>query len=266
MEHKDQKQEFHQTLSRLVEFASNSGNTLTKEEIHQAFQKFITEDSEYQLIYKYLTDAKINIPDYKPESSDISEPKTPIQKKEESEESRHFYKMYLSELEQLENLEEEQLEELLALILQGQTEHISSLSQHYLPMVITLAEQFTDSSLSLSDLVAEGNLALYEALLEYPSLEYCPASLIDLEKFLNQKILSALQDASNIETGSNRISSHLTDQVNALNDASTELAKELGREATLEELCEHLSLGADEVKELMKISIDALTVVQTDEP
>ena len=38
MEHKDQKQEFHQTLSWLVELASNSGNTLTKEEIHQAFQ------------------------------------------------------------------------------------------------------------------------------------------------------------------------------------------------------------------------------------
>ena len=61
------------------------------------------------------------------------------------------------------------------------------------------------------------------------------------------------------------MSNHLADQVNALNDASTELAKELGREATLEELCERLALSTDEVKELMKISIDALTVIQSDD-
>ena len=46
---------------------------------------------------------------------------------------------------------------------------------------------------------------------------------------------------------------------------TSELAKELGREATLEELCERLALSTDEVKELMKISIDALTVIQSDD-
>ena len=66
--------------------------------------------------------------------------------------------------------------------------------------------------------------------------------------------------ALNIEIGSNRVSNHLADQVNALNDASTELAKELGREATLEELCERLALSTDEVKELY--FTDALNILK----
>ena len=62
------------------------------------------------------------------------------------------------------------------------------------------------------------------------------------------------------ELGSSRTSDHLVERINALNDASTEMAKELGREATLKELSDRLALSEEEIKELMKISIDALTI------
>ena len=134
-----------------------------------------------------------------------------------------------------------------------------------IPLLETLLlDRFDDLGLSHSDLVAEGNLALYEAILAYPETQ-TSTDLSDFEAFLDKEVYDSLQEALNIEIGSNRVSNHLADQVNALNDASTELAKELGREATLEELCERLALSTDEVKELMKISIDALTVIQSDD-
>ena len=49
--------------------------------------------------------------------------------------------------------------------------------------------------------------------------------------------------------------------VNKLEDASQEMAQELGREATVAELAERMALTADEVKEIMKLTLDAMNVV-----
>ena len=64
----------------------------------------------------------------------------------------------------------------------------------------------------------------------------------------------------NEELSVNRIASHAADRANAISDATTELAQKLGREATLEELCEYMSLSEDEVRDVMKMSIDAMTI------
>ena len=53
-------------------------------------------------------------------------------------------------------------------------------------------------------------------------------------------------------------------QANRLDDASTFLSKELGREPKIEELAKYLSMTEEEVKEVMKISLDALSVMEAD--
>lgn len=67
-----------------------------------------------------------------------------------------------------------------------------------------------------------------------------------------------MNNAIQNEIGALRTASHITQRANAVSDATTELAEKLGREATLEELCRHLSLPEDEVREILKISLDAL--------
>ena len=47
-------------------------------------------------------------------------------------------------------------------------------------------------------------------------------------------------------------------KANRLDDASTFLSKELGREPKIEELAKYLSMTEEEVKDIMKISLDAL--------
>ena len=39
------------------------------------------------------------------------------------------------------------------------------------------------------------------------------------------------------------------------------MAKELGREATVEELAERMKLSVDEIRDIMKITLDAMSVV-----
>lgn len=46
--------------------------------------------------------------------------------------------------------------------------------------------------------------------------------------------------------------------INALEDTSKTLAEELGREATVEELAERMRLTTDDVKDIMKMAMDAM--------
>ena len=83
---------------------------------------------------------------------------------------------------------------------------------------------------------------------------------LDFDTFVGVYIEKAMKDAINEELSVNRIASHAADRANAISDATTELAQKLGREATLEELCEYMSLSEDEVRDVMKMSIDAMTI------
>ncbi len=282
MDNNEKKKAFHETLAELIEYATVSGNRVTKEDVQRYFQDLVTDESMYTLIYGYLTDAKINVEGFDapqqtnqdasaniadiPDDADPADPAAGSQKQKtpESNEALFFHEMYLDELAALTKHEASQINGFLKDLVSGDLSSVSAITEHYLPLVIRIADRFDDLGLSHSDLVAEGNLALYEAILAYPETQ-TSTDLSDFEAFLDKEVYDSLQEALNIEIGSNRVSNHLADQVNALNDASTELAKELGREATLEELCERLALSTDEVKELMKISIDALTVIQSDD-
>lgn len=282
MDNNEKKKAFHETLAELIEYATVSGNRVTKEDVQRYFQDLVTDESMYTLIYGYLTDAKINVEGFDapqqtnqdasaniadiPDDADPADPAAGSQKQKtpESNEALFFHEMYLDELAALTKHEASQINGFLKDLVSGDLSSVSAITEHYLPLVIRIADRFDDLGLSHSDLVAEGNLALYEAILSYPETQTSTV-LSDFEAFLDKEVYDSLQEALNIEIGSNRVSNHLADQVNALNDASTELAKELGREATLEELCERLALSTDEVKELMKISIDALTVIQSDD-
>ena len=60
------------------------------------------------------------------------------------------------------------------------------------------------------------------------------------------------------------ICSAMAIKANRLDDASTFLSKELGREPKIEELAKYLSMTEEKVKEVMKISLDALSVMEAD--
>ena len=277
MDNNEKKKAFHETLAELIEYATVSGNCVTKEDVQRYFQDLVTDESMYTLIYGYLTDAKINVEgfdapqqknqDASANTTDIPDDADPAdsaagsqkQKTPESNEALFFHEMYLDELAALTKHEDSQISGFLKDLVSGDLSSVSAITEHYLPLVIRIADRFDDLGLSHSDLVAEGNLALYEAILAYPETQ-TSTDLSDFEAFLDKEVYDSLQKALNIEIGSNRVSNHLADQVNALNDASTELAKELGREATLEELCERLALSTDEVKELY--FTDALNILK----
>ncbi len=262
MQGAEKRKEFNDTLTELVEFATVSGNKITKEQVRLYFRDIVDDEEKYEFIYKYLTDLKIEIDGVKSVSEDREE--APEEQKEEkqvigkveTDEAKVFFNMYMDDLNSLEQASDSDKSEIIRAVIDGDKNAVDLLTKLYLPNVIEIADEYLNSPLGRSDLVAEGNLALFEGSLEYTGTD----NVAEFEKYIFDRIRKSMEKAVYEELGSSRTSDHLVQRINALNDASTEMAKELGREANLKELSEKLALSEDEIKELMKISIDALTV------
>ncbi len=253
------KKEFNEALAELIELATVSGNKITKDQIHLYLKDILENEEQYEFIYKYLIESKVEIEGYQKETTEVITEKEVVGKVL-SEQEKAFYDMYLNELKEIEsNVGKKQ--ELFSRYIEGEKKLANDITSLYLEDVIRISKDYCSGPLSQSELVAEGNLALYEAILLYKNDD----KLIDrFEEYLFSEIGKAMSEAINEEIGSGRTSHHLLDRINALNDTSTKLAKKLEREATLEELAKHLGLGEEEIKELMKISIDALTIDTSD--
>ena len=53
----------------------------------------------------------------------------------------------------------------------------------------------------------------------------------------------------------------MANRVNEMNDIATAFAKEYEREAKPSEIAERMGIGEEEVRELMKVSLDAIAVL-----
>ena len=75
-----------------------------------------------------------------------------------------------------------------------------------------------------------------------------------------QKTKEAMEASIQENALSTRSARKMAHQVNQLNDLATAMAKELGREAKPEELAEKMKLTVEEIKDIMKVSLDAISV------
>ena len=254
------KKEFNEALTELVELANVSANKLNKEQIHMYFKDILEDESKYEFIYEYLRGQKIEIEDLNEERNQETVNKEKnidgkITKREETEEAKKIYSMYIDEVKNVEKGIID-YEKLLEQVIAKDEAAIKMVTEIYLDDVIDIADKYEDSPMTHSDIVAEGNLALFEGIVKYKG----KTNQMEFEEYIFDYIRRQIEKAIFEELGMDRTSNHLVERINALNDASTELAKKLGREASLEELSKELSLPEDEIKSLMKISIDALTI------
>ena len=77
-----------------------------------------------------------------------------------------------------------------------------------------------------------------------------------LEERIRQGIEAALEE----QRAEAEVEENMAARVNVLQTVSQVMAKELGREATVDELAEKMKMTPDEIKEIMKLALDALTV------
>ena len=167
-----------------------------------------------------------------------------------------FYQMYLEELDQIEELKKEEEERLLTLLFHGDPSVRERLIEGNLKRALAYAKEYEDQGIGLNDLIQEASMALTAAVGGF--------SGGDFQKFLEQEVRKALEAALKEQKMEQNIEEEITARVNVLQQVSSVLAKELGREATVKELAEKMKMTEDEIKDIMKITLDAVNVSQAE--
>jgi RNA polymerase sigma factor (sigma-70 family) len=151
-------------------------------------------------------------------------------------------------------LELEELRLLNRLIAQGQAaqEH---LVHSNLRLVVMIAKKYLNRGMSLLDLIQEGNLGLMKAAAQYRTDKGARFSTY-ASWWIRQGISRAITDNSRTI----RLPSHIFHQVAHLRKAARELAVELDREPTEEELAQRMGVKLSKVKELRRYGMEVTSL------
>ena len=167
-----------------------------------------------------------------------------------------FYQMYLEEMGHIPPCTREEQEDLLKEAAEGSKEAKKRIVEGNLRAALEYAREYDGRGVLMTDLVQEANMALMMAVEEYVQEEVRQ----EFDNFKSQRIREALAAAVEEQQSAKQTGEELAARVNVLQQISQLLAKELGREATVEELADKMKMTVEEISGIMKIAMDAMSM------
>ncbi len=156
---------------------------------------------------------------------------------------------YLQEIGKVDLLTPEKEVDLAKRIKQGDQIALETLTKANLRFVVSVAKQYQNQGLSLSDLINEGNLGLIKAAQRFD--ETRGFKFISYAVWwIRQSILQALAEQSRIV----RLPLNKVGSLNKINRAFSQLEQEFEREPSSEELATILEISADEVETTLGVA------------
>ncbi|MBU5460281.1 sigma-70 domain-containing protein [Anaerostipes sp. MSJ-23] len=251
------KSAFLKGMEEMLSIAKTNGNQISKEELLDYFSDLSLDESAQKLLFDTYEEAGIRVIGYEKTKKEMEETSVAETKSESLEEDSSIVQFYEEELQDLSISVEEQ-QEVLKKWLAKRTDG-DQVIQCLLPLVVEIAREHQGKGVLFADLIQEGNIGLLEAMASF--------SGDDKDAFMRHAkgiIEDCMLDAIAVQKGSDNIGQQIAIKANRLDEASTHLAKELGREPKAEELAEYLSMTVEEIKEIMKVSLDAISVMEAD--
>jgi len=165
--------------------------------------------------------------------------------------------MYLREIGKVRLLSSEEEVTLAKRIEKGDRLAKQRLTEANLRLVVSIAKKYVgrSSSLSLLDLIQEGNLGLFRAVEKFDYRKGYKFSTY-ATWWIRQAITRALADQSRTI----RIPVHMVETINKYTQASRRLVQELGREPFPEEIAAELGIETERALHIQKISQETISL------
>lgn len=171
---------------------------------------------------------------------------------EEGMQTEDIYKVYMEELAAIPPCTAAENTELLAKVKAGVPGARERLIEGNLRSALMYVQSYINRGVPMADLIQEASMELMMLVDE----EFDGG----FEKLLESRIRVRLEEVINEQDSEVNIEEEMLARVNVLQEVSKELAERFGREPKLEELAEYMKMTEDEVREIMKVTMDALSL------
>ena len=163
-----------------------------------------------------------------------------------------IYRVYMEEIAAIPPCSEEENEKLLGEIRSGNKAARERLIEGNLKNALFFVRDYINKGVPMADLIQEASMELM--MLADEGFEG------SFEKLLESRIRVRMEEIINDQKKETDIEEEMLARVNVLQEVSKSMAEELGREAKLSELAERMKMTEDEVREIMKVTMDALSM------
>ena len=220
---------FAKTLEQVRKTAKEQGNCISEEQVKEAFAELDLSNEQLQMVFDYLLKHKIG----------IGQPMDPDEFL--TEEEKDYLQEYLDEVAALPTY---------SAAMAGETDAQQRLIEIHLADVAEIAKLYAGQGVLLEDLVGEGNLALSFGVTMLGSLEKPD----EVEGMLGKMIMDAMEEYIAEHAENSKIDKRVEDKVNKVADKARELAEELHRKVTTEELMEETGMSRKMIEDAIRMS------------
>lgn len=171
---------------------------------------------------------------------------------EEDLSAEDIYRVYMEEIAAIPPCSEAENAKLLGEIRNGNKAARERLIEGNLKNALFFVQDYINKGVPMADLIQEASMELM--MLADEGFEG------SFEKLLESRIRVRMEEIINAQKKEADIEEEMLARVNVLQEVSKSMAEELGREAKLSELAERMKMTEDEVREIMKVTMDALSM------
>ena len=262
------QEDFLSEVRELMRLAGTNNNRLSMEEIEGYFSEMDLQEAQLDMLCRYLEMNGVSITDRVRRGPDEL---TPSRDRKDEEElvaaeraeaaakdplDAEMVRIYKKEAARAKSLSPDQEYQLVYKLATGDENARNLLIEANLDLAIRLAGEYKGRGLPVSDLIQESNIGLMMAINTYePEIDG------PFDTFKEMNIRRQLETALSDYSHSTRSARKMASRVNELNDLATAFANEYEREASPKELAERMGIPEEEVRLLMKVSLDAIAVL-----
>lgn len=172
--------------------------------------------------------------------------------REDGLQTEDIYRVYMEELAAIAPCTPEENMALLAKVKTGDEGARARLIEGNLRNALMHVQSYINRGVPMADLIQEASMELM--MLADEGFEG------SFEKLLESRIRVRMEEVISEQKSEIDIEEEMLARVNVLQDVSKSLAERFGREPKLEELAEYMKMTEDEVREIMKVTMDALSL------
>ena len=238
---------------------------VTETELLYAFpelEEYVTEYERLLVVFErngvQVVESKGGILDVQPlEDTVLGKTKTKAERQrfDLSDISNDSIQMYLREIGKVPLLSTEEEVSLAKRKEKGDIEAQKRLVEANLRLVVSIAKKFTGRSLSLLDLIQEGNIGLFRAVEKFDYRKGYKFSTY-ATWWIRQAITRALADQSRTI----RIPVHMVETISKFQQISRQLIQDLGREPMPEEIAAEMGEPVEKILHIIKINQDTVSL------